>query len=139
MLVSVFLLVFAMAFTPLSLRLEQRATIKFLQKTGQSVMQICRALQTVNGEAALGRSQVRVWFNQFHAGDMATPTKDIPRPGRPWRHLQYAKRIQDLLDKDSRLSLDELSAKTGLSRNGNQKAVCVLRKLFGPGPPGKLC
>ena len=54
MLVSVFLLVFAMAFTPLSLRLEQRATIKFLQKTGQSVMQICRALQTVYGEAALG-------------------------------------------------------------------------------------
>ncbi len=117
MFVLVFLLVIAMAYTPLAQRMEQRATIKFLQKSGQTVMQIWRALHRVYGAAALGKTQVRVWFDRFKTGDMTTPTKDSAHPGRPRRRLQHAQTIQDLLATDSRMSLDDLSHQSGLSRS----------------------
>ncbi len=113
--IALILLLLAMAFTPLCQRIEQRVTIKFLQKSGQSVMEIWRSLQRVYGAASLGRTQVRMWFNRFKEGDMMTSTKDSHHPGRPRRHLQHAQRIQQLLDQDARMSLEELSERTGLS------------------------
>ena len=111
-----------MAFTPLARRLEQRATIKFLQKTGKKPMEIWRALRGMYGQETLSKTQVREWFGHFQVGDILTSTKDNPRPGRPRRRLQYAARVCALLAQDHRLTLDEMSlvfhvpASTGSSR-----------------------
>ncbi len=120
-----FLLILAMAFTPLSQRIEQRVTIKFLQKHGQTVVQIWNALVQIYSAAALGRTQVRFWFNHVKAGDMQTSTKDLPRAGWPCRHLRHVPTIQRLLANDSRLFLEELSEQSGLSRSS---VHCLLKK-----------
>ncbi len=117
MLSAMFLLFFAlMAMTPLARCLEQRATIKFLQRSGKSVVQIWRSLQEVFGRHALGRTQVREWFNRFQAGTLETPSTDKKCPGRPRRRLQHRNEVQRLLNQNSRMTIDELSTATGLSR-----------------------
>ena len=80
-----FLALFLMAFTPLARCLEQRATIKFLQKSGKRPMDIWRSLKDVYGTEAMSKTQVRQWFGRFQAGDIQTTTKDNPRPGCPRR------------------------------------------------------
>ncbi len=102
---------------PLARRLEQRATIKFLQKSGQTPIQIWRSLRNVYGGETLSKTQVRQWFGRFAAGDIQTSTKDLPRPGRPRLRLRQAAQVRNLLDQDHRLTLDQLSTKTGLSRS----------------------
>ena len=75
------LLLLWMAFTPLATCQEQRGTIKFLQKTGKSIMEIWRSLVQIYGQSSLSKTQVRVWFNRFKGGDLRTPTKDAAQPG----------------------------------------------------------
>ncbi len=123
MLTALFLLILAMAYTPLAQRMEQRATIKFLQKTGKTAAQIWRSLQQVYGAASLGRTQVHMWFNRFQAGDMGTTTKDSHWPGRPRRRLQHVQRIQQLLDNDSRMSIQDICDKTGLSKSSVHRVL----------------
>ncbi len=111
-----FLLLLLMAVTPLARCLEQHATIKFLQKSGKTAVQIWRSLQDIFGRHALGRTQVRMWFNRFKTGTMDTPSTDKKRPGHPRRRLQHVNEIRRLLQQNSRMTIDELSNSTGLSR-----------------------
>ncbi len=106
-----------MAFTPLARHLEQRATIKFLQKTGKSAIEIRRSLRPVYGTDTLSKTQVRQWFSRFRSGDMTTTTKDMHRPGRPCHRLRYRQQIQNILAQDHCLTLDQISAKCGLSQS----------------------
>ena len=47
---------------------------------------------------------------------MMTPVKDSQRPGCPRKHLQHARKIQQLLANDHRMTLAQLSEHSGLSR-----------------------
>ncbi len=77
-----FLLLVWMAFTPLARRLEQRSTIKVLQKAGHTPIQIWCGLNAVFGNECLSKTQVRQWFNRFKEGDLTTTTADRKHPGR---------------------------------------------------------
>ncbi len=105
-----------MAWISLACRLEQRATIKFLQKTGKSAIDIWRGLRQVYGTETLSKTQVRQWFLRFKEGDITTMTKDAPHPGRPHCRLHYRQQIQNILAQDHHLTLDQISTKSGLSR-----------------------
>ncbi len=106
-----------MAFMPLARRMEQRATIKFLQRSGKKPMDIWRSLKDVYGAESLSKTQVWEWFNQFRDSNITTPTKDLPRAGRPRRRLQYRGQVQAILQQDHHQTLDQLSTKTGISRS----------------------
>ncbi len=45
------------------------------------------------------------------------PTKDLHRPGRPRRRLQFRAQVQAILQQDHCQTLDQMSTKTGLSRS----------------------
>ena len=111
-----FLLLLAlMAFTAKAKQVEQRVMIKFLQKTGQTPIQIWRALCDVFQGDCLSKTQVREWFNRFKGGTMETTTADKPRPGRPKRRARFARQIQTIVERDGRTTLKRLSEETGLA------------------------
>ncbi len=111
-----FLLLLAlMAFTAKAKRVEQRATIKFLQKTGQTPIQIWRALHDVFQGDCLSKTQVREWFNWFKGGTLETTTADKPRPGRPKCRARFARQIRTIVERDGRTTLKRLSEETGLA------------------------
>ena len=105
-----------MAFTPLARRVEQRATIKVLQKAGHTPIQIWRGLSQVFGDEVLSKTQVREWFNRFKAGDMTTSTADKKRPGRPNRCRTKVTAIRNVLETDERQSIQEISDQTGVPK-----------------------
>ena len=115
LLLCVFLLL-CMAFIPLACQIEQRATIKVLQKAGHTPIQIWRGLSQVFQGDALSKTQVRQWFNRFKEGDMSTTTADKPRPGRPNLCRRKVARVQNALQTDGRLSIQEIIDQTGISK-----------------------
>ncbi len=103
------------AFTPLQKRLEQRATIKFLQKSGFKCAEIWRRLRGVFQGDVLSRTQTRYWFDRFKAGTMDTTTKDRPRPGCPRGRDRHRAKIGAMLNQDRRHTLKDMSLQTGVS------------------------
>ncbi len=88
-------------------------------------MKIWWSLQNVFGDPALGRTQVRMWFNRFKAGSVETPSTDSKRPGRPRRHLRHQNQVRTLLQQNNRMTISDLSTATGLSRTS---VHCLLTK-----------
>ncbi|KAJ8958130.1 hypothetical protein NQ318_006066 [Aromia moschata] len=64
----------------LSVQMEQRVNLKFLENWGK-LLQAYTMLKEVYGDECLSRTQVFEWFKRFKEG--RETTEDDPRPGRP--------------------------------------------------------
>ncbi len=96
-------------------RVEQRATLKFLVKSGRSPIQCWRELREVWADDTMSKTQVQVWHKHFRNGSEVTGDK--PRPGRPrtQRTNENKEMIQGLIESNPRHSLAELADATGIS------------------------
>ncbi len=96
---------------------EQRVTLKFLVKSGQTPIQCWRSLRQVWGDATMCKTQVRVWHKQFVSGQ--NEVKDAARRGRPRTRCTAGnfRLIQNLIQENGHLSLTDLSDRTGISRS----------------------
>ncbi len=108
-------------------RLEQRSVIKLLCAQGNTPIQCWCALGVVYGDRALGKTQVRAWHKTFRTGDIETPTKDQPRPGRPrsGRSATNIQKVDTQLQQDRRQSIRDISSETRVPRATVQR---ILRK-----------
>ncbi len=88
-------------------KLEQRANIKFLAKSGKSPTEVWRCLQGVYGGSTLSYPQVRMWHQRFKTGH--NEVKDNPRSGRPATRLQHVAAVRNSLQQDSRKTVKEVS------------------------------
>ncbi len=95
---------------------EQRVSLKFLAKSGQSPIQCWRALRCVWGDDTMCKTQVRVWHKRFLAGQ--NNIKDSARSGRPRtkRTPANVRKVKQLIEANGHLSLNDLQDQTGLSR-----------------------
>jgi hypothetical protein len=65
----------------LSLKVEQRVSVKFLAKLGKSATETYSLSMEVYGDECLSRTQVFEWFKRFKEG--RGEIEDIARPCRP--------------------------------------------------------
>ena len=94
---------------------EQRACIKFCFKLGKTATECYEMLKTAFGEKAMVRSQTFQWFSRFKAG--RTSTGDDERSGRPVPSStpEIIERVRQIIGKDHRRTIDEVSMLTGIS------------------------
>lgn len=114
---SLFIKLFLTLVNPVEIkRGEQRVSLKFLAKSGQSPIQCWRALRRVWGDDTMCKTQVCVWHKRFLSGE--NDVKDAPRTGRPHskRTPDNVRMIRDMIQENGHLSLTDLQHKTGLSR-----------------------
>ncbi|XP_014770146.1 protein GVQW3-like [Octopus bimaculoides] len=62
-------------------RIEQRYSIKFCQKLGDTQARTIEKIQEAFGDDALGKVQIKEWYNRFKDG--RTSVDSEPRSGRP--------------------------------------------------------
>ena len=96
------------------MNLEQRAAIKFCVKNGFSRIKIIEYMTNVYGDAAPKMTAIYKWFKRFEEGREALT--DDERSGRPVTLTStHVAVIKEFLDKDRRITLRELSARTDCS------------------------
>ncbi len=116
----------------LSVKDEQRVSLKFLVKSGRSLIEAWRKLRGVFGESTMCKTQVQFWHKRFREGD--NETVDKPRSGQPRsrRTAENIETIRGLVEHDGHLSLREMSKCTGLSthliRTVLKKDLCMRRR-----------
>ncbi len=95
-------------------RVEQRATLKFLAKSGFSPIECWNRLKTVWRDKTLGKMQIRFWHKRFLNG--LADTKDKKRSGRPRTKTtpENIQAVSDLLQNEGKLSLREICSRTSL-------------------------
>jgi hypothetical protein len=64
----------------LSVKAEQRVSVKFLAKLGKSATEMYNLLMEVHGDECLAHTQVFEWFRRFKEG--MGEIKDDPHPAR---------------------------------------------------------
>ncbi len=94
---------------------EQRVTLKFLVQSGHTPIQEWRKLHEVWGDQTLSKTQTRFWHKKFQEGN--NQLADAPRPGRPksQRTPEKIQMVSDILEGNNGLSLQNLSAMSGIS------------------------
>lgn len=101
---------------------DQRIQIKFLVDEGRSQTEVIRRVQAVNGNGALCRSAIQKWYNRFQSGDPSVDDK--PKSGAPRkRTAAKIQQVRDLVNRDKRSTLRELSRDSGLSFGCVRKVV----------------
>ncbi len=111
---SVCLLLFLANVATIQERVEQRATLKFLAKSGFSPIECWNRLKAVWADKTLGKTQIRFWHKHFLNGH--SDTKDSKRTGRP-RSKTTPDNIQAVstsLQNEGKMSLREVCSRTGL-------------------------
>lgn len=114
---SLMVCLFSFLAVPLQDRVEQRAVLKFLVKSGLSPIDCWRQLQQVNSANCLSKNRVRVWHKRFRNG--WTETKDQKRPGRP-KSVRVAATIQAVdqaIQGQRRTTVRELANDLSLSKS----------------------
>ncbi len=99
----------------ITVRGEQRVTLKFLCKSGASPIECWRQLHQVWGDRTMSKTQIRAWHKRFKQGIDAVA--DLPRTGRPQtaRTDENVQMIKGMIDGDGSLSIAEMSSRTGIS------------------------
>ncbi len=110
----VFLLLFFANLATIKERIEQRATLKFLAKSGFSPIECWNRLKSVWREKTLGKTQIWHWHKHFLNG--LNETADKKRTGRPRTKTtpENIQMVSELLQQEGKLSLRDICARTGL-------------------------
>ncbi len=95
-------------------RKEQRATLKFLAKSGFQPIECWRRLRTVWRDKTLGKTQIREWHKRFLNGQ--DDTSDKKRTGKPRSKCtaENITKVREMLQDDGKMSLREICDRTGL-------------------------
>ncbi|CAF4888914.1 unnamed protein product [Pieris macdunnoughi] len=90
-------------------RCELRSVIKFLHAKKIPPIEIHRQLEEVYGEKCMDVKNVRKWCREFTAGRLNV--HDEERSGRPSHSDETVRKVEELVLKDRRLTLNELAEK----------------------------
>ncbi len=106
-------------------KLLQRVNIHFCVKLGWTFQEIKHALQVCYNQEILADRSIHRWITQFHAGH--TLVVDRPRvpKGKSGRCPRNIRKVEDAVSNDRRVTIREISVKTGLARTTVQR---ILRK-----------
>ncbi len=110
----VFLLIVLAQIVTISERKEQRATLKFLSKSGFSPIECWRQLKNVWADKTLGKTQIWVWHKQFLNGQAETSDKKRPGQPRTKTTADNIQKVSELLQAKGKLSLRAICQRTGL-------------------------
>ncbi len=112
---------------PIEERIEQRAVLKFLVKTGLSPIECWRKLSEVHGINCMSKNCVRVWHKKFRNG--WTDTKDQKRGGRrkSVRTPETIDVVRDAVGTQRRCTVRELASELSIS-NLLSSAHNILKK-----------
>lgn len=104
---------------------EQRAYIKIEFFKGTSGSDIFKTLQEVCQDQALSRAAVFRWVASFKEG--RTDVKNKHSPGRPVEATNddNVEKIRDLLDKDRRITCEEIAKEIGISHGSVHNVLTV--------------
>ena len=96
------------------MNVEQRAAIKFCVKNGFSRIQVIEYMTNAYGDTAPKKTAIYKWYKRFEEGRESLT--DDERSGRPGTLTSSdVTVIQELLNKDRRITLRELAARTDCS------------------------
>jgi len=109
-------------------KLEYRSVIKFLVLEKIAPKEIHERLSKVYKESAPGYSSVKKWAARFKQGRLNV--LDDRRSGRPTEVIvpESIQIVRKVLDEDPRLSISQISKKTGISK---VSALTIVRKNLG--------
>jgi transposase len=94
--------------TGVKMSVEQRSAIKFCVLNGISRGKTIEMLQQAYGDSSVKKTAVYKWYNRFKEGRQGTG--DDERSGRPvTKTSSYVADVKDLLDKDRRLTIREIT------------------------------
>ncbi|KAI6652399.1 hypothetical protein LOD99_7413 [Oopsacas minuta] len=95
----------------------KRCIIWFLWKQNKSESEILYEIEKVYGNKCPGKSMVYKWIDRFNDGH--STVDDNPRPGRPktCSNQENIKIISNILDKDRRVTLQQLEEELGMSKS----------------------
>lgn len=112
------ILVVCLGVSTMQCNLDQRTNVKFLVGLGHTPIQIWRQLHDVYGDDTMSKPTVCRWVLRFKEGDGHTPVTDMLRSRRPRTKMTTLNinMISDMIQRDRRLTLKELSARSGLSK-----------------------
>ncbi len=99
----------------ITVRGEQRVTLKFLCRSGASPIECWCKLQEVWGDRTMSKTQFRVWHKRFKDGNDGV--SDRPRSGRlrSARTEDNVDMIRGMIEDDGALSITKISSRTGIS------------------------
>jgi len=96
-------------------KFKYRNCIELLHKQGHHSASIQRTLKSLYGDEAPSPRTVLRWVNKFQSGESSVKDKSIP--GRPITKAteRNSQRVEALLKKDNRLTINEIRSKVKLS------------------------
>lgn len=95
-------------------KLEQRAVIKFLQKTGSKPADTIKEFKTVYGDRRLSNRTVYKWYKRF-GSEGRTEVDDKKRCGRPERRDVHF--VEEMIEQDNRMSVRGISKALGIPKS----------------------
>ncbi len=123
------LFLFSALVIPLEERVEQRAVMKFMVKSGLSPIQCWHQLQQVHGVNCMSKNRVCVWHRRFRTG--WTETKDQKHPECPklvWIPATI-QAVNQTIQGQCRLTVRELAEDLSLSKSSVHNIIYKDLKL----------
>ncbi len=102
--------------------LQQRVNIHFCVKMGWTFAEIRNALHTCYN-TVLGDRSIHKWILQFRAGRTVVVDKPRAPRGKSGRSQRNIRRVEDLIAADRRVTVHELSVKSGISTGSVHRIV----------------
>jgi hypothetical protein len=104
-------------------RVEQRYSIKFCQKLGDSKAETIWKIQQAFSDDAMGTMQIKEWFNCFKDGrTLAESDQHSGRPSTSW-NANVIENVCSLILEDRRLTVREIADKVGISTGSEHSIV----------------
>ena len=104
-------------------KLEQRAVVKFCFLLGKKAGETVVMLETAYKVAALGKTQVYVWFSRFRNGELSLADQSHSGRNSTSRTDENIARISEMILEDRRRTIDDLVDLSGVSWSSCQKIL----------------
>ncbi|CAK9818248.1 Protein GVQW3 [Anthophora plagiata] len=105
------------------LSVAQRIIIKFLTHEGVKPIEILQRLTAQFGDQTLSRARVFAWHKKFKEGRELVENVEHDRRPRTSITEENIRTIRELLERDRRLTLSEMTAQVGISYGSCQTIV----------------
>ncbi|XP_060822306.1 histone-lysine N-methyltransferase SETMAR-like [Bombus pascuorum] len=115
--------VFKMSEQQVHLSVAQRIIIKFLTHEGVKPIEILQRLTAQFGDQTLSRARVFAWHKKFKEGRELVENVEHDRRPRTSITEENIRTIRELLERDRRLTLSEMTAQVGISYGSCQTIV----------------